>query len=74
MMATPPDQTAPPTLLTVPEVCELLRVGRSTIYQGLKTGAIPGARKVGRLLRVHRPTLEKWLETGELPPRGRGRK
>jgi len=58
--------------MTVPEVCKLLRLGRSSVYEGLRTGAIPGARYIGRALRIHRPTVEQWLETGELPPRQRG--
>lgn len=62
-----------PTMMTVPEVIELLRISRGSVYQGLKTGEIPGARTVGRTIRVHRPTLEKWLESGELPPRSRAR-
>ena len=39
-------------VLTVPEVCKILRLGRSSVYQGLRTGAIPGARYIGRTLRV----------------------
>ena len=70
----PDSASAAPTLLTVPEVCKLLRLGRSSVYQGLRTGAIPGARYIGRALRVHLPTLEEWLDTGEVPLRCRGRK
>ena len=61
-------------LMTVPEVCKLLRLGRSSVYQGLRTGAIPGARHIGRALRIHRPTLEAWLKTGDVPPRIRGQR
>ena len=68
------DHPVAPVLLSVREVCALLGIHYNSCYQGLKTGSIPGLRRIGRALKCHRPTLEKWLETGELPPQpGRGR-
>ena len=56
-------------LLTVAEARELLGIGRNTIYRLLRTGQIPGARRVGHQWRVHRQTLVDWLSCKSLAPR-----
>ena len=35
-------------LLTVPEACELLRIGRGAIYPLLASGQLKAFRKIGR--------------------------
>lgn len=50
-----------PELLTVPEVAELLRIGRRAAYEAIARGDIPGAVKIGRTIRVSSFTLDQWL-------------
>jgi excisionase family DNA binding protein len=47
-------------LLRVPDVCRLLDVGRSTVYELIARGELPVIR-IGRLVRVPRPALEEWI-------------
>jgi excisionase family DNA binding protein len=54
-----------PAVLTVEEAAELLRIGRSAAYQGIKAGEIPSI-KVGRSIRVPTFRLEQLL--GEVTP------
>jgi excisionase family DNA binding protein len=53
----PNDKSA---FLTVTELAELLRVGRTTAYALVKTGEIPSVR-VGGQLRIPRRTLARQL-------------
>jgi excisionase family DNA binding protein len=48
-------------LLTVDEVQELLKVGRTFAYSLVRSGELPSYR-VGRLLRVRRQDIDHWLE------------
>jgi excisionase family DNA binding protein len=50
-----------PLLLTIPAVCNLLSVSRSTLDRMAKTDVIPGRIKLGGQIRYHRPTLERFL-------------
>ena len=54
-------------LLTLPEVAEYLRVGKTKTYQLLRKGTLPG-RKVGKEWRVSKQRLEAWLHQGLTPP------
>jgi excisionase family DNA binding protein len=47
-------------LLRVSDVCLLLGVGRSTVYEMIARGELPVVR-IGRLVRVSRPGLEDWI-------------
>lgn len=47
--------------LKVPEVAEMLRLARNTVYQLVGEGEIPSVR-IGRSVRVSRKELERWLE------------
>ena len=47
-------------LLRVRDVCRLLDVGRSTVYELIARGELPVIR-IGRLVRVPRPALEEWI-------------
>jgi putative molybdopterin biosynthesis protein len=48
-------------LLTIKQVQELLKVGRTFAYSLTKSGELPTYR-VGRLLRVRRRDVNRWLE------------
>jgi excisionase family DNA binding protein len=61
-----------PPVLTPAEAQELLRVSRNTLYELLRRGRVPGARRLGRSYRIHRDTLLSWLgQGGELTDTGR---
>jgi excisionase family DNA binding protein len=51
-----------PTVLTVDEVAQLLRVNRNTIYELFQRREIPGGRKVGRCIRFSRDVVVMWLQ------------
>jgi excisionase family DNA binding protein len=48
-------------LLTVEQLQELLKVGRTFAYSLMRSGELPSYR-VGRLRRVRRQDVERWLE------------
>lgn len=53
--------TATEELLTVEQVQEFLKVGRTFAYSIVRSGELPSYR-VGRLLRIRRQDVERWLE------------
>jgi len=59
-----------PSLMTVEEVAEFLRVRPSTVYDWAKDGKIP-ASKVGRLWRFHRDEIDEWVRNGGLQGKAR---
>lgn len=54
-------------LLTIREVCAILRIGERTVYELCRAGRLPGAIKVGGQWRVHRERLLNWVEHGGEP-------
>jgi len=50
-----------PTLLTVDEFANLLRVNRNTLYDAIKKGQVPGVRRIGRVIRICRATVLEWF-------------
>ena len=61
MKKKPPLKTVPrlddmPELLTPEEACKVLRVSRNSMYELLKTGAVPSL-KYGRLFRIRKSVL-----------------
>jgi excisionase family DNA binding protein len=54
-------------LLTIQEVCQELDMGKSWVYQKLKSGEIPSIR-LGRLIKVRRTDLEEFLNTHRYRP------
>ena len=50
-----------PSVLTVEEVAELMRIDRKTAYAAVAEGDLPGVRRVGRCIRVSRDVLLQWL-------------
>ena len=53
-----------PEVMTVDEVCEYLRVPKSSLYRLAQTGKIP-CQKVGKHWRFHREAIDKWLKEGQ---------
>ena len=52
-------------LLTPDDLCELLKVSRSTLSRMDKSGSVPGRVKIGGSVRYKRETIENWVR--ELP-------
>lgn len=48
--------------LTPAEVAQVLGLGRSATYAGLKNGSIPGAKKIGGVIRVSTAVLKAWID------------
>lgn len=55
----------PSTILTVPEVCEYLRVSQVTLYRLLRRKDIPAFR-IGKKWRFNLEDLERWIEKESL--------
>jgi excisionase family DNA binding protein len=53
--------TNEPTVMTVDEVAEYLRIPKSSLYKLAQQGKIP-SQKVGRHWRFHKEALEHWLK------------
>lgn len=47
--------------LTLAELAAWLKVGRTSVYRLIASGAVPSYR-VGRSVRVRRADVERWLE------------
>ncbi len=54
-------------LLSIPEVCRELGMGRSWVYRRLKSGEIPSI-KLGHNIKVKRSELEQFLERQRYQP------
>ena len=64
-----PPQPGPNTiLLSVAEMCSLLRISRATLIRMDKAGKLPGRIKLGGSVRFHRETVEAWLKELITPP------
>ncbi len=56
-----------PELLSIPQVCRSLGMGKSWTYRRLKSGEIPSV-KLGRSIKVKREDLEQYLESRRYQP------
>src|SRR5829696_910889 len=54
-------------LLSIPEVCQGLGMGKSWVYRRLKNGDIPSI-KLGRSIKVKRSDLDGYLESMRYTP------
>ena len=54
-------------LLSIPEVCQELGMGKSWVYRRLKSGEIPSI-KLGHNIKVKREELEQYLESQRQQP------
>ncbi len=50
-------------LLSVAEMCTLLKISRATLVRMDKSGQLPGRIKLGGSVRFHRETVETWLRS-----------
>jgi excisionase family DNA binding protein len=55
-------------LLSIPQLCQELGMGKSWIYRRLRSGEIPSVR-LGRTIKVRRDELEEYLESHHYPAR-----
>lgn len=60
-MSVPP---SPPLLLTLNELCELLRMSPRQVRNLAKTGRMPAALKIDGRLRWSRKSIEQWIDAG----------
>ena len=58
-----------PTLLTVDELANLLRVNRNTLYEMVQRGEIPGVVHIGRTIRFVRDVVVEWMCSQGCVPR-----
>jgi excisionase family DNA binding protein len=49
-------------LLSIPELCQELGMGKSWVYRRIRSGEIPSV-KLGRSIKVKREDLEEYLES-----------
>ena len=54
-------------LLSIPDVCQELRMGKSWVYRKLKSGEIPSI-KLGHNIKVKREELEQYLQSQRQQP------
>ncbi len=54
-------------LLSIPEVCQELGMGKSWVYQRIRSGEIPSV-KLGRNIKVRRQALEAYLQSQTYNP------
>ena len=47
-------------LLSIPEVCQEIGMGKSWVYQRLRSGEIPSL-KLGKVIKIRREDLEEYL-------------
>ena len=59
---TAPNETSA-VLLSVKEMCSLLKISRATLIRMDKAGKLPGRIKLGGSVRFHRETVETWLQS-----------
>ena len=55
-------------LLSIPQLCQELGMGKSWIYRRLRSGEIPSIR-LGRSIKVRREELEVYLQRHRYPAR-----
>lgn len=58
-----PTGKATDVLLSVKEMCSLLKVSRATLVRMDKSGQLPGRIKLSGSVRFHRETVESWLHS-----------
>jgi excisionase family DNA binding protein len=54
-------------LLSIPQVCQRLAMGKSWVYRRIHEGEIPSVR-LGRTIKIRRPDLETYLEAHRYRP------
>ncbi|MGC9984470.1 MAG: helix-turn-helix domain-containing protein [Polyangia bacterium] len=60
--------------VTVDELAAEIGVNRKTLYNFIKTGLLPGVRRILGRITIHRPTVIEWYRTGKgAVPRSRSK-
>jgi excisionase family DNA binding protein len=59
-------QRAGVQLLSIPQLCQELGMGKSWVYRRLRSGEIPSVR-LGRTIKVRRDELEQYLDRHHYP-------
>ena len=54
-----------PTVLSIDEAAEFMRVNRKTLYDVVARGEGPPVRKIGRRIVIMRDVMLHWLASGE---------
>ena len=62
------EQRARVQLLSIPQLCQELGMGKSWLYRRLRSGEIPSVR-LGRTIKVRRDELEEYLQSHHHPAR-----
>ncbi len=62
------EQSGGVQLLSTPQLCQELGIGKSWVYRRLRSGEIPSVR-LGRSIKVRRDELEEYLERHHYPAR-----
>jgi excisionase family DNA binding protein len=62
------EQSGGVQLLSTPQLCQELGMGKSWVYRRLRSGEIPSVR-LGRSVKVRRDELEEYLERHHYPAR-----
>jgi len=57
-------QTSMPKLFTVEEIAEIFRVKKFRVYEWARTGAVPGAVRLGRQLRFNATQVLAFIDQG----------
>src|SRR5215208_7968138 len=55
-------------LLSIPEVCQELGMGKSWVYQRIRSGEIPSVKLGGKVIKVRREDLEAYLQSQTYHP------
>jgi excisionase family DNA binding protein len=55
------------SLISIPDLCQELGMGKSWVYRRLRSGEIPSV-KLGRSIKVKRDDLERYLEKHRYQP------
>jgi excisionase family DNA binding protein len=65
-LSTQQEQQRGVQLLSIPQLCQELGMGKSWIYRRLRSGEIPSIR-LGRTIKVRRDELERYLQRHHYP-------
>lgn len=64
-----PPAVSVPSFLRIAEVCALIRMNRSWVYQEIKDGAFPKPIKLGKRSLWYQREIEAWMEDLAARPR-----
>ena len=56
----------PDDVMTIDEVAAYLKLSKSSLYQFVRAGKVPGV-KIGQQWRFQKITIDEWMRTGTMP-------